>query len=143
MMSKLRLLSHENELLGAKLKSVAKLERQVGMVGRFAESMQNAYSRLEGHVTALDAEAEDLSTQVANLQKVRIPPFMLPMTCVLYSAAIILGRPKNCYIFIVQLIFYKLGRQEVYCTLLLFSKLNKIFFGYFYPEKISLDNENK
>ena len=28
-------------------------------------------------------------------------------------------------------------------TVLLFSKLNKLFFGYFDPEVIFLDNENK
>ena len=28
-------------------------------------------------------------------------------------------------------------------SVLLFSKLNKVFSGYLYPEKIILDNENK
>ena len=28
-------------------------------------------------------------------------------------------------------------------SVLLFSKLNKIFFGYFYPENVFLDNKNK
>ena len=32
---------------------------------------------------------------------------------------------------------------EYLCPVLLFSKLNKIIVGYFDPEKIFLDNENK
>ena len=32
---------------------------------------------------------------------------------------------------------------EILAPVLLFSKLNKLFFGYFRPEKISLDNESK
>ena len=33
--------------------------------------------------------------------------------------------------------------QSTACPVLRFSKLNKIFFGYFDPEKIFLDNKNK
>ena len=35
------------------------------------------------------------------------------------------------------------GEVEWWHTVLLFSKLNKIFFGYFDPENIFLDNKNK
>ena len=34
-------------------------------------------------------------------------------------------------------------RSHLLRSVLLFSKLNKLFFGYFDPEKIFLDNENK
>ena len=37
----------------------------------------------------------------------------------------------------------KLGLQKRLVPVLPFSKLNKIFFGYFDPEEIFLDNKNK
>lgn len=69
MAERFSLMQEENDALALRLKTVEELRTQLSMTGSYAERLQKAYSQLEAHTLAQDAELEDLHNHLISMRK--------------------------------------------------------------------------